>query len=127
MTDLMIDEEEMSAVCDGAKAMAKKLLSHAKDLQDTDSDNFTRYMDYMQLKNILILSQEALKLWKMNCISGFDLQHEFFQTKEAKDKGWDKPKIKNNQFFDNEDDHEEIDEGDVMKVLLKMARAARNA
>jgi len=117
MTDLRIDEEEMSAVCDSAKALAKKLLSHAKDLQDTDNDNFSRYMDYMRLKNILILSQEALKLMTMNFVGGFDTQHEFFQTEEAKDQGWDKPKIKSNSFFDNDD------EGDISQRLLKLLRA----
>lgn len=121
MSDIKIDEEHLEATANALENLIECLEKEIKELKDKSGDNFSRYMAYNRSYSLLKLWPAMMDTCKMNFISGHNLAHKFLQTKEAKDKNWDKMKLENHPFFINEDrdDDDEIS-GGANRVLSKI-------
>jgi len=107
MSELKIDEKHISKLCRDITLMMRDIVQDIEILENKEKDVFNRYMSLVRLGAIWMGAQQSLNMSRHLFTMGFDVQHEFFQTKSAKENGWDKVNIQDNPFFTQEDDHEQ--------------------
>lgn len=118
MGHLKIDEKHISKLCHDLTLMILDIGADIESLEDKDNDVFSRYMSMVRLGSIFKGARDGLNMARYLFTMGFDAQHDYFQTEQAKEHGWDKARLEDNPFFINEDheDHEEHDKGILIKL-----------
>lgn len=107
MSELKIDEKHISKLCRDITLMMRDIVQDIEVLENKDKDVFNRYMSLVRLGAICMGAQQSLSMSRHLFTMGFDVQHEFFQTKSAKENGWYKVRIEDNPFFTQEDEDSE--------------------
>lgn len=127
MTEVMIDEYELTALSDAVLTLSKRLNEEAMKITNKDEDIFNRYMSYSRMRAFIDFSEVIFKTTKHLLICGHDINHPLINTEEAKKKGWGKSNIENNPFFTTKDQKQNHDELNcAVKSLLTALFKAKN-
>jgi Tfp pilus assembly protein PilZ len=101
MSELKIDEKHIRQMCHDLTHLMHDIVKDIESVEDKNNDVFTRYMSMVRLGAIFMGAKQSLNMSRHLFTMGFDVQHEVFQTKAAKENGWDKCRIEDNPFFVN--------------------------
>jgi hypothetical protein len=104
MDDLKIDERNIAELTYKVAELMKDMMRDIETLDDKEEDVFLRYMSLVRLGAIFTAAKQAEHMARHVFRMGFEMHHEYFQTKKAKENGWDEiTEIQENPFFKRND------------------------
>lgn len=107
MKEVKIDERSNEVLCIKSLNIVELIMKEIDILGNEESDIFFRYMAFMRLSSFCLSFHHQSSLLDIGYRMGFDMHDPLLQSKEAISHGWDEVKLKNNPFFEQEDQERE--------------------